>query len=95
MGWKNLSYTKKGVMVALIATFTFAILGLLIKPLNLFFLGGFVLFSLFDELFLGGSFTSPSLVGPSLIFAYIFLSGAVYSLIGALIGWIVGKLKKK
>ena len=91
MSWKNLSYTKKGGLIGLIIG---AFLSLLIYAFHI--LNNFLIKLAFPILYLIQLFTQCS--GEGCIIIVLFIAPALLIegfIIGALIGWIVERIKNK
>ncbi len=91
MGWKDLDSWLKGgiigIIVYILATLVFWIIGLIIGA------GAFFAIPSLPSLFV---FNFEASAGQSSnLFWVIIISILVYFLIGALIGWIVGKIKSR
>ena len=100
MSFKNKHYWLKGGIIASSILIFITIIGQLFwsnggNKLLLVNLPGALLLILFDGLFFGGTFKSPTYSELTGIILSIFLSLLIYFGVGSIIGLIIGKIKSK
>ena len=88
-------WVASGLSLSLVTTVISLIGQITWKDLSAVSLPGFVILTLGDELFFGGTIKYPTFTGTISFSFSLVLSFVVYFIVGAIIGWVYGKIKNR